>query len=151
MAGLPKYKMEKKRLVSPVVVSLLIIALIELVGMIGDPFRVESGGASIYWLFVETFILFLFPAAPIIYGGITRDRSGSILVGALPIMGFLLLLNFNYFYPSPDLKRIVKVVAYGVSLSIISGLEGYFASKRMIPIAILLGALWFFIFISGFD
>ncbi|MCD6210141.1 hypothetical protein CW713_10535 [Methanophagales archaeon] len=143
--------MEKKRLVSPVVVSLLIIALIELVGMIGDPFRVESGGASIYWLFVETFILFLLPAAPIIYGWITRDRPGSILVGAIPIMGFILLLNFNYFYPSPDLKRIVEVVAYGVGLSAVAGLEGYFASKRIIPVAILLGIVWFFIFFTGID
>ncbi|NMX21593.1 hypothetical protein C5S30_03990 [ANME-1 cluster archaeon GoMg4] len=66
-------------------------------------------------------------------------------------MGFLLLLNFDYFYPFPDLKRIVEVLAYGGSLSIISGLEGYFASKRMILIAILLGALWFFIFLSGFN
>ncbi|MCW3137380.1 MAG: hypothetical protein OCU20_02255 [Methanophagales archaeon] len=143
--------MEKKRLVSPVVVSLLIIALIELVGMIGDPFRVESGGASIYWLFVETFILFLLPAAPIIYGWITRDRPGSILVGAIPIMGFILLLNFNYFYPSPDLKRIVEGVAYGVGLSAVAGLEGYFASKRIIPVAILLGIVWFFIFFTGID
>jgi len=140
--------MEKKRLVSPVVVSLLIIALIELVGMIGDPFRVESGGASIYWLFVETFILFLFPAAPIIYGEITRDRPGSILVGAIPIMGFILLLNFNYFYPSSDLKRIVEVVAYGVSLSAVAGLEGYFASKREYLAAFCLYVLWLFIFLS---
>lgn len=64
-------------------------------------------------------------------------------------MGFLLLLNFYYFYPSPDLKRIVEVVAYGVSLSTVAGLEGYFASKRNIPIAILLGVLWLFIFSTG--
>lgn len=71
---------------------------------------------------LELFVTFLFPAAPVIYGWITKNRLGSILVGAIPIMGFILLLNFGYFYPSPDLERIIRVVAYGVCLSSVAGL-----------------------------
>lgn len=141
-------KMDKKRLILPIIVSLLIIALDWVVCV--DRLFHRAHLFMIHGI-LELFITFLFPAAPIIYGGITRNRPGSILVGAIPIMGFLLLLNFNYFYPSPDLKRIVEVVAYGVSLSAVAGLEGYFASKRIIPIAILLGVLWFFIFFTGID
>jgi hypothetical protein len=140
--------MGKKRLSLPAIVSLLIIALDWIVCV--DQLFYRARLFMIHSI-LELVIIFLFPAVPIIYGWITKNEIGAILVGVLPIMGFLLLLNFDYFYPFPDLKRIVEVLAYGGSLSIISGLEGYFASKRMILIAILLGALWFFIFLSGFN
>jgi len=139
-------KMDKKRLILPIVVSLLIIALAWIVCV--DRLFHRAHLFMIHGI-LELFVTFLFPAAPIIYGWITRNRPGSILVGAIPIMGFLLLLNFDYFYPFPDLKRITEVVAYGVCLSTVAGLEGYFASKTIISIAILLGVLWFFIFCTG--
>jgi hypothetical protein len=144
--------MEKKKLILsvilPVIVSLLIIALDWIVCV--DRLFHRAHLFMIHGI-LELFVTFLFPAAPVIYGWITKNRLGSILVGAIPIMGFLLLLNFGYFYPSPDLERIIRVVAYGVCLSTVAGLEGYFASKTIIPIAILLGVLWFFIFLVGID
>ena len=87
--------MDKKRLILPIVVSLLIIALAWIVCV--DRLFHRAHLFMIHGI-LELFVTFLFPAAPIIYGWITRNRPGSILVGAIPIMGFLLLLNFDYFY-----------------------------------------------------
>ena len=141
---------KKRKLISsailPVIISLLIIALdwIICVGL-----SVHRAHLSMIHVILELFVAFLFPAAPAIYGWITKNRFGSILVGAIPIMGFILLLNFGYFYPSPNLERIIRVVTYGVCLSTVAGLEGYFASKRKYLATFCLCGLWLFIFLLG--
>ena len=146
--------MGKERLSLAVIISLLIIALFSDLSWIHImSHEVEHGNLMVTAkvLISPAGFILLFPAIPIIYGWITKNEIGAILAGVLPIIGVFILLNF-YLSP-PNLERIVVVIAYGGRLSIIAGSAGYFASKRIIPVAILLpillGVPWFFIFCTG--
>lgn len=142
-------KMEKERLSLAVIVSLLIIALftdLSWIHLIPDVVR-----AMPKFLISTSVYLLLFPAVPIIYGWITKNEIGATLAGVLPILVFLISINLYFYFP--NLERIIEVIAYGGRLSIIAGSGGYFASKRIIPVAILLpillGVLWLCIFATG--
>lgn len=104
-------------------------------------------------MFPETIGIFLFPATPIIYGLITRDKIGSVMVGAMPIVGTIIfgMLLSGQLDDIPDMMQIVYLVAYFGSLSVVGGLEGYFASKGESMVAIAFGALWVLVLFSGFD
>jgi hypothetical protein len=145
--------MRKERISLVVIVSLLIIALFTDLSWIHTIYYVYTHEIrAIVGLLIPpfTFITF-FPAVPIVYGWITKNEIGAILVGVLPIVGFfifLILLTLHNLPPHIFLKWIVDVISYGGRLSIIAGSGGYFASKRVVPVAILLGIPWFFIFLS---
>ena len=141
--------MGKERLSLAVIISLLIIALfsdLSWIHLIPDVVR-----AMPKFLISTSVYLLLFPAVPIIYGWMTKNEIGATLAGVLPILVFLISLNLYFYFP--NLERIIEVIAYGGRLSIIAGSGGYFASKRIIPVAILLpillGVLWLCIFATG--
>ena len=102
---------------------------------------------------ISTITILIFPIAPIIYGRITGDEIGSIVVGVIPIV--IVLFYGNFILGSTyHISRILKVIAYTGSLAFIGGVEGYFASKKKIEhllIAICLGILWISVFLSGID
>jgi len=145
--------MNKKELVLPATISLLIIALFGLSSLIRDPLRTLSGGASIYSS-IETIIILGLPAAPIIYGWIRGDKIGSMIIGIIPMAGFIFggLLGLLISGGSSNLPEMVRSIAYVGSLSMAGGLAGYFASKRKLKyllVAICFGILWIFILLSG--
>ena len=146
--------MNKKELVLPATISLLIIALFGLLSLIRDPLRTLGVGASIYSSIDTIIILGLPPAAPIIYGWIRGDKIGSMIIGIIPMAGFIFggLLGLLISGGSSNLPEMVRSIAYVGSLSMAGGLAGYFASKRKLKyllVAICFGILWIFILLSG--
>ena len=145
--------MNKKKLILPATISLLIIALIKSLELIRDPLRALGGGASIY-LAIETIIILGLPAAPIIYGWIRGDKIGSIMIGTVPMVGIVFggLLGLLISGGSSNLAEMVRSIAYVGSLSMAGGLGGYFASKRELKyllVAICFGILWILILLGG--
>jgi len=145
--------MNKKELILPATVSLLIIALVRSLSLIEDLFRTLGVGASICSFIEIIIILGLPPAAPIIYGWIRGDKIGSIMIGTVPMVGIIfggLLISGGAYTP----PMMMYGIAYVGSLSMAGGLEGYFASKRELKhllVAICFGILWILIFFSGID
>jgi hypothetical protein len=129
--------MNKKKLILPATISLLIIALIKSLELIRDPLRALGGGAS-----------------PIIYGWIRGDKIGSIMIGTVPMVGIIFggLLGLLISGGSSNLAEMVRSIAYVGSLSMAGGLGGYFASKRELKyllVAICFGILWILILLGG--
>ena len=147
--------MNKKKLILPATISLLIIALIKSLELIRDPLRALGGGASIYSP-IEFIIVLGLPAAPIIYGWIREDKIGSIMIGTVPMVGISFggMLGLLISGGSSNLPEMVRSIAYVGSLSMAGGLAGYFASKRKLKyllVAICFGILWILILLSGID
>ena len=145
--------MNKKKLILPATISLLIIALIKSLELIRDPLRALGGGASIYSP-IEFIIVLGLPAAPIIYGWIRGDKIGSIMIGTVPMVGIIFggLLGLLISGGSSNLPEMVRSIAYVGSLSMAGGLGGYFASKRELKyllVAICFGILWILILLGG--
>jgi hypothetical protein len=143
--------MNKKELVLPAIISLLIIALFGLLSLIRDPLRTLGVGASIYSSIETIIILGLPPAAPIIYGWLRGDKIGSMMIGIIPMAGFILGGLLIWGGPC-TISEMVRSIAYVSSLSMTGGLAGYFASKRKLKyllVAICFGILWIFSLISG--
>lgn len=145
--------MNKKKLILPATISLLIIALIKSLELIRDPLRALGGGASIYSP-IEFIIVFGLPTAPIIYGWIRGDKIGSTMIGTVPMVGIIFggLLGLLISGGSSNLPEMVRSIAYVGSLSMAGGLGGYFASKRELKylvVAICFGILWILIFLGG--
>jgi len=145
--------MKKNKLISTIIVPLSVAALVVLLPLIGNSFRVEGKVASTYWTCVGTIFFFALPAVPIIYGCITKDKIGSILIGVLPFLGFFISGFIISHSGLADVKLPqIREVLYMLSLIGIPGIEGYFASRREIlsvSIAICLYILWFRIFLLG--
>ncbi|WP_048174459.1 hypothetical protein [Methanosarcina siciliae] len=102
---------------------------------------------------ISTITILIFPITPIIYGWVTKDKVGSIVVGVTPIIVVLLYGNFilgSTYY----MNRILKVIVYTGSLATLGGLAGYFSSKRefkYLIISIFFGILWIPVFLSGIN
>ncbi|AAM04011.1 hypothetical protein [Methanosarcina acetivorans] len=107
----------------------------------------------------ETVInLLIFPATPIIYGWIVKDKIGAIIVGTVPI--FILLFFGNLFFGNLiykdglNISRFLTILVYAVSLATLGGLAGYFSSKRELKyliISIFFGIMWTPVFLSGIN
>lgn len=139
-------KMTTRKLILPLIVSLLII-VVEAAAHIEDLFPSVVFGVS---------IIYLFPVAPIIYGSITGNKIGSVIVGTLPIIGFyfyavIVLIDINEI---SDITQAIDEIIYIGSFLIIGGFEGYFASKQKteyLVVAVCLCILWVVIYLSGID
>ena len=145
--------MNKKKLILPTTISLLIIALIKSLELIRDPLHTLGVDASIYSS-IETIVILGLPAASIIYGWIRGDKIGSIIVGTVPMVGIIFggLLGLLISGGSSNLPEMARSIAYVGSLSMAGGLAGYFASKRELKyllVAICFGILWIFSLLSG--
>ncbi|MEA2074921.1 MAG: hypothetical protein U9O85_04210 [Euryarchaeota archaeon] len=138
--------MKKNKLISLIIILVSVAALGVLLLLIG-------GFGSTYWVCVETAFIFVLPAVPIIYGCITKEKIGAILIGVLPFFGFFIS---SFIISHSELADVrlpqIREVLYMLSLIGIPGIEGYFASRREIlsvSIAICLYILWFRIFTLG--
>lgn len=107
-------------------------------------------------VFIVVINIFIYPIAPIFYGLQTKDRIGSIIVGTLPTLCLFYELHLSSFIAGniPETERIINIFTYFGSLTIIGGLEGYFASKEQFDsliIAIVFVIFWISIFLNGLD
>jgi hypothetical protein len=102
---------------------------------------------------IETFLIFILPLFPLIYGYITRDKVGAVLMGVMPFLGlFSVILLGESDFSISSVRWLTRAISFWLVLIIIAGLEGYFASKRKISslfVAIGLYILWILWFLSG--
>lgn len=139
---------QNRKFIYSIIVSMLII-LFE-VSYSTDVFREITGNYRPLFGIISFLLL---PAAPIIYGWVTKDKVGAIVVGVLPISSILLYGNFilgNVY----SVSNILKVIAYAGVFTILGGMAGYLASKRRmrdILVAIGLGVVWILVYLSGLD
>jgi len=141
--------MEKKliqRVVIPAFVTVLVILLSLLLA------AKQHYSSQIFRALIETFLIFILPMLPIVYGYITRDKVGSILMGAMPFFGFFIVALFKASYSPIFMRWLTSAIPFWLVLITIAGLEGYFASKRKISsflVAISLYILCILLFLSG--
>ncbi len=84
---------------------------------------------------MEVFLIFILPILPIIYGIITRNKIGAILIGVLPFLGISIMILFMEIIEISSIGRLYNVITFWFTLTVIAGFEGYFASQRKILIA----------------
>ena len=103
-------------------------------------------------------VILLFPIAPIIYGWISRDKIGSIIVGTVPVVvSFLYGTGGLYDHHDGVISIAIHFIErnYLIGLmAFVGGLEGYYASqgkKDELKFAILLGVAWTLLFIRGIN
>ncbi|MCM1986310.1 hypothetical protein [Methanococcoides seepicolus] len=141
--------MNIKKLILSIIISSVIIVITTGAIHFGHTLDTIIGGSLTF--LIEVFSLFLLALAPIMYGLITRDKIGSVIVGVLPVVGL-----FLYFYSSSIISRefiSMEILTYFGILVILGGLEGYFASIKEIQyniLAICCFLFWVVFFIRGF-
>ena len=145
----------RRKLILPIIVSLSLIFIILIGIMYLDANPATSKANLAYRGFISPFIIIILPTAPIIYGWITKDRTGAMFVGIAPLASIIV---FGALYAAMTsqmrLSEVVIGVAYLGSFSTVGGLEGHFASKgksKDLVIAICFGILWVSIFLSGLN
>jgi len=98
------------------------------------------------WFDILVLIFILYPSIPLItaiYGWITKERVCALLIGAVPILTFLLtyiiwdILKYNDF---PDLCSGGNL--FFIYLALYAYTIGYFASRRKLFLTILLVVSW---------
>jgi len=149
-------KMKIKKIVISTALSLFISALIHI--FILFTFIIENLRTlpELFGLLISILSIFVYPLAPIFYGLKTKDRIGSVIVGTVPILCLFYELHLSSFIAGniPETDRIIDVVTYFGSLTIIGGLEGYYASKEKIDsliVAVVFMIIWVSIFLNGLD
>ena len=103
---------------------------------------------------IEIFLIFILPMFPIIYGVITRDKIGAILMGVMPFFGLFIVALFAASDSSIFMRWLTRAIPFWGTLITIAGFEGYFASQRQkssFLIACSLYVLWILVFFSGID
>lgn len=143
-------KIGKQRLSFAVIVSLLIIALfsdLSWIDIIGAFFPPELSWEAVGALG----FLFLFTGIPIIFGWITKKEIWATLIGVFVILGVWVILILQ----TPTIAIRLESFLFWGRLAVIASAAGYFAAKRMLPVAIpvpiLLTVIWFSVFGTGID
>lgn len=114
--------------------------------------RLSGAAGTGVWGFLSIIALSSTVIAPMLYGWYSRDGTGAVLLGTLP---FLLTTGVSRIISSPgpqDTGYLVYSAFYLVSLSMVGGLEGFFAAKKtagFLSISLLLALIWTGIFLSG--
>lgn len=141
--------MNIKKLILSIVISSVIT--ITVVGINHFEHALRAAIGDLLTLPIVLFSMFILPVAPIIYGLITRDKSGSTIVGIIPVIGLFFYIYFNSII-SREFISVATLAYFGV-LAILGGLEGYFASVKKIEyniLAICCFLFWVVIFVRGF-
>jgi hypothetical protein len=135
----------------PVVLISAAIVLLWLIPVFTRGGPAETAGAG-EWGLVSIIALIFTIITPLAYGRYSGDGIGAILVGSVPFIlttGVSGIIAGNR--PS-GFDYLVCPVIYIVSLSMVGGLEGYFAAEktpRSLLIAMVLAGIWTGIFFSG--
>lgn len=130
-----------KKLIKQIIIPLLVAGLVVLLLSSEDSLKEYN-----CWVTFEIFLIFILPILPIIYGVITKDKIGAILMGALPFLGISIMILFMEIIEISSIWRLINVITFWFTLITIAGFEGYFASQRKILTACSLCILWIFVF-----
>jgi hypothetical protein len=139
-----------KKLIQQVIMPSLVTAIVILLSLLLAA-KQHYGSPTIRAL-IETFLIFILPMFPIIYGSIIRDKFGSTLMGAMPFSGFFIVTLFKASYSPIFMRWLTSAIPFWLVLITIAGLEGYFASQRKISsflVAICLYILCILLFLFG--
>ena len=120
----------EKKLIQQVIIPLLVTTLVIFLSLVLA--TKQHYGSHIFWALIETFLIFILPMLPIIYGYITRDKVGSALMGAMPFFGFFIVTLFKASDSLFFMRWLTSAISFWLALITIAGLEGYFASQRKI-------------------
>jgi len=129
----------------------LVIILLWLIPFFLQGWQGAINGSGV-WGIVSIIALASTVIAPMLYGWYSPDRTGAILIGILPFLvvtGVSRIVSGN---SPPDPGYLAYSVFYVVSLSLVGGLEGFFAAKKtvgFVTISLFLALLWTGIFLSG--
>lgn len=141
--------MNIKKIMLPITISSVII--VTTTGVFHFEHTLDIIIGSSLTSLIEILGLFFLALAPIMYGLITRDKIGSVIIGVVPVVGL-----FLYFYSSSIISgefiSVETLVYFGV-LAILGGMEGYFTSVKKIEynlLAICCFLFWTVIFSRGF-
>ena len=135
----------------PALVTSAVIVILWVIPVFAPGGRAGTTGAGA-WGFISIIALLATIISPLVYGWLSRDSTGAIVIGALP---FLLVTGVARIVSPPgpaEAGFLAWSVVYILSLSLVGGLEGYFAARKTtgnVLIALLLAALWAGIFFSG--
>ena len=136
----------------PLGVSTLII-LCWLIPLAAKKVRGIGYGAGIWGLF-EIVALVATIIAPVVYGWKTGDSKGAVAVGVLPYLFMMIVPRIISEPHTMETGLFAKTILFIVSLCVIGGLEGFFASRRekkSLVVAIALAGIWIVVFLSGID
>ncbi len=103
-------------------------------------------------LTVVLFGMLLLPLAPIIYGLLTGDRIGSVIIGVIPVIGLFLDIYLGLIVSGEFIST--ETLAYFGILAILGGLVGYFAARKEIEyniLSICCFLFWMVIFVRGIN
>lgn len=113
-----------KRLLIPILISFILPVAVVVFLNYG-----MTAGTPLY-VMTETGFIFLLPAIPLVYGWLTGDMRGAIIIGTIPIVWVTILgaaLNPLSLFLS---GRIVQLAIFLVPLTLIGGLIGLSSSRR---------------------
>ena len=140
----------EKKLIQQVIIPSFVTALVILLSLLLA--AKEHYGSPTFRASIETFLIFILPMLPIMYGYITRDKVGSTLMGAMPFFGFFIVILFKASHSPIFMRWLTSAIPFWLALITIAGLEGYFASQRRIYsflVAICLYILCILLFLFG--
>lgn len=137
----------RKKLIKMVVIPSLVTTFVILSLIIAE----EDHGSRFFRLFNDIFLVLVLPILPIIYGRITENKIGSILIGAMPFLGYFVATILETFFTPISMRWLICTSIYWIALFILLSLEGYFASKRskfslLIAIGLYISFMFIFIF-----
>ncbi|SES68676.1 hypothetical protein SAMN04488587_0582 [Methanococcoides vulcani] len=141
--------MDIKKLILSIIISSVIIVITTGVNHLEHALRTTIGDLLTFP--IVFFSMFLLPIAPIMYGLITRDKIGSVIIGVIPVIGLFLNIYLSLII-SGDFTSMDTLAYFGI-LAVLGGLEGYFASIKEIQyniLAICCFLFWVVFFIRGF-
>jgi hypothetical protein len=133
----------------PFIISLVIITIWEVPAIMASRSSIMPTQSAI----LSLIIIVLLPAVPVIYGWITGNQTGAIVIGIVPllILGLIIPIQSGDF---PDRYWVGTAIAYWGTLMLIAGLAGYFAAKKELKSLVVSGILvvvWFAAFVSGLN
>jgi hypothetical protein len=138
-----------KDLIIPFIVSLIIVMIWEIPAIIAS----RSSGMPGQPAIVSLMIILLLPVAPVIYGWITRDQVGALIIGIIPmfLLGLIIPVVSGDF---PGGRWVITGIIYWGILMVIAGLAGYSAAKKELKylvVSVILTGVWFAVFVSGLN
>ena len=140
----------EKKLTQQVIIPALVTVIVVLLSLVLA--AKQHYGPQFFRVSIETFLIFILPTLPIIYGYITTDKIGSALMGAMPFSGFFIVTLLKASNSPIFVRWLTNAIPFWLILITSAGLEGYFASQRKIRsclVAICLYILCISLFLFG--
>ncbi|MFA5267487.1 MAG: hypothetical protein WC379_05905 [Methanoregula sp.] len=133
----------------PFIISLVIITIWEVPAIMASRSSIMPTQPAI----LSLIIIALLPAVPVIYGWITGNQTGALIIGVMPllILGLIIPIQSGDFL---NRQWVASAIAYWGTLMFIAGLAGYFAAKKELKSLVVSGILvgvWFAVFVSGLN